>query len=193
MKSLLARNDRDHCEVRPWSSHCPTESKYIKLHKWRVRYGGLESANIFSDPLPVILSDAFGDPRQTPDLLLLQLDVAVKYGVRELLEERKLVQVNLLCEEPVLEVGGRPVVVITIRIAVGLGRRLGGGLEEGMVLLNVIDRSSNLFHVVGSGKVVVPFGEQPSDGREQFGTTLLREVCSERVDGDVDCPAVCLE
>jgi len=62
-----------------------------------------------------------------------------------------------------------------------------------MVLLNVIHRSSNLFHVVGSGEVVVPFGEQPPDGWEQFGTTLLREVCSERVDGDVDCPAVSFE
>jgi len=95
--------------------------KYIKLHKWRARYEGLESANILSNPLPVILSDAFGDPRQTPDLLLLQLDVTVKYGVRKLLEERKLVQVNFLCEEPILEVGGSPVVVITIRIAIGLG------------------------------------------------------------------------
>ena len=107
--------------VRLRSSHCPTGSKYIKLHKWRVHYEDLESANILSNPLPIILSDTLRDPSKTPDLLLLQLDVAVKHGVRELLEERELVQVNLLREEPVLEVGGRPMVVVTVGVTIGLG------------------------------------------------------------------------
>ena len=81
------------------------QSEYIKLHKGRVHYKDLESTNILSNPLPVVLSNTLGDPSKTPDLLLLQLDVAVKHGIRKLLEEGKLVQVNFLPKEPVLEVG----------------------------------------------------------------------------------------
>ena len=126
----------------------------------------LESTDILSNPLSVILGDTFSNPSEASDLLLLQLDVTIENCVRELLEKCELIQVNFLGEKPVFEVGSQPMIVVTIRIAAVVGRRLGGSLKERTVLWDVVYRSSDLFYVVSSSEVVVPFGEQSSNRRE---------------------------
>ena len=106
MSEVLARSDRDHWKCGKSFHNIVQQNQSTSNYIGGVRYEDLECANILPNPFPVILSNALSDPSKTPDLLLLQLDVAVKHSVRELLEERKLVQVDLLREEPVLEMGG---------------------------------------------------------------------------------------
>ena len=106
VSEALARSDRDHWKCGKSFHNIVQQNQSTSNYIGGVRYEDLECANILSNPLPVILSNALGNPGKAPDLLLLQLDVAVKYSIRELLHERELVQVNLLGEEPVLEMGG---------------------------------------------------------------------------------------
>lgn len=114
-------------------------------------------------PILRILRNALRDPRQIPDLLLLQLHVAEEHSVLELLQERLLVQEHLHAEESVLQLRRSSKVVhipIPIRLA---GLHVA---EERAVLRHALAGCSDLVDVVGLGELVVSLGPQATDGRE---------------------------
>jgi hypothetical protein len=63
----------------------------------------LKDGNKVLDPITSILSNTFGDPRNTADLMLLEFEIAKEDAILELLEEGELVQMDLSSEEPVLK------------------------------------------------------------------------------------------
>ena len=66
-------------------------------------------------PFLRILGNTLRNPSQVADLLLLQLRVAVKHPILELLQERLFVKLDFFAEEPVLEVGSSSQVVLACR------------------------------------------------------------------------------
>lgn len=63
----------------------------------------LENRNEVLNAIPRVLSDTLCNPRNTPDFMLFELQVAIKDCVLELLKERLFVEMNLLRDELVLE------------------------------------------------------------------------------------------
>lgn len=99
-----------------------------------------------------ILRNALCDPRQTPNLLLLQLRVAVEHAKLELLQERQLVQVHLRREEPALQTRRSTPVVPVFTCSCTLrkeGSVLGYSIAHRADLVNFIRPSQN---VVASGE-----------------------------------------
>ena len=153
-------------------------------------------------PVARVLRNALRDPRDAPDLLLLELDVAVEHRELKLLQERELVEVHLVHEEAVLEVRRRvahaevPQQVrraLPSAAAVHLTGSSGGSIEERTVLSDGVNSLADLLDVVGAREHVVALGEEAADGGEELCALLLGELRAEGIDGDIDCTAVSLE
>lgn len=119
-------------------------------------------------PIPRILSNALRNPRQTPNLMLFQLDITIKHPIMELLEECLLIQMHLHGEEAVFQSGcqRRDIArgTITRRMSPAPARR---GIEERAILWHHVADSPHLVNVVCPGKRVIPFRIETSDGRKE--------------------------
>ena len=143
-------------------------------------------------PVSCILSNTLRNPSETPDLLFLELHVRVEHCVLELLQERLLVEMHLVKEEPILELGANTTVVYlteevrraavrVLRPATTTRRRV----KEGAIFRHRLARSTDLIDIVRTRKLIVALREETTDGGEESGTLLFRELCAEGVDGDV--------
>ena len=128
------------------------------------------------NPVPRLLCDTLGDPRQVPDLLLLELEVSVEHAILELLQERQLVVVHLRDEELVLQLRRDAEVPILMRAG---ARR---AVEERAVLRDAFADRAHLVDVVCFCELVVSLGEEAADGREQARALFLGELGVEGVD-----------
>ena len=137
--------------------------------------------------VPRLLCDTLGDPRQVPDLLLLELEVSVEHAVLELLQERQLVVVHLRDEELVLQLRRDAEVPILVRAG---ARR---AVEKRTVLRDAFADRAHLVDVICFCELVVSLGEEAADGRKEARALFLGELCVERVDRDVDRAPVGLE
>jgi hypothetical protein len=126
--------------------------------------------------------NVLGDPGQTPDLLLLQLDEAEEDPILKLLQERLLVQLDIIPKEPILQTQS-PLASIALTSHPIPTSSL---LEERLVLHHPITNRLDLIHIVRPRQHVVSFGVQAPDGREETGAAFFGEVGVEGVKGDVD-------
>lgn len=65
--------------------------------------------------------------------------------------------------------------------------------KEPAILNHRITRNLDPLNIVRTLQRHRPRRPQPPHTRVQFRALVFREVCAERVDGDVDCAAVCFE
>lgn len=131
-------------------------------------------------------SHALRYPRQVPDLLLLELDKAVKHGQPKLLQERVPVDMHLPLEEFVLE--ARPVRIpapgSTVQATPARPGRFGSIVEKGLVFGDIFDAGLDRVDVFGTGEGVVAFWVETTDGREQLGPLFLAQLGTETVQRD---------
>jgi len=159
-----------------------------KKRKWNSSEYGYKIIN----PIPRVLGDTLRNPRQTPNLMLLQLDIAIKHPILELLQERHLIQMHLHREETVFQrrSHSRDVALISRRRTIRPRRRR---IKERAILWDVFTYHSHLVDIVCFGEGVVTFGIETADGREEFRALFFGEFGVEGVDGDVDGAAVGFE
>lgn len=169
--------------------------------------GTSENGNKVVDSVLCVLSDALCDlcsvsappwsrhdkpaathPSQVPNLLLFELDEAVEDGILELLKEALLVELDVVFKELVLQAGTLVRIVSAVRVFEG--RSASCLFKERAVFRNVIDSLDHGIDIVCASKRIVAFRVQSSDGGEQLCTLFLGELSAERIDGDVECPAI---
>lgn len=135
-------------------------------------------------------------PNQVPYLLLLEPDKAIKHGILELLQERAKVDAHLVFVEFIFQtrslgVPARSAQLIVVRVV--RRQALLGRVKERLVLGDVFDGGLDGIHILGPRQGVVTLREQPSDRREQPRPLFLGQLCSKRVQRDIDCTSVRFE
>ena len=139
-------------------------------------------------PISSLLCNALRDPRNVPDLLLLQLHVRVENAVLELLQKCHLVQIYLFHEKLVLNLSRCPFIVSSRCASIHAH-----AFKERPVFCHAVARDPHLVNVFCPHKRVISAGEQASNSRKKSGPLFLRQSCANRVDSNIDRPSVGLE
>lgn len=154
----------------------------------RLAFIVLQYGNIAVDPILLVLGNAFCDPYNVSDLLLLELDVRIKHTIVELLLECQTIQKHFVLKELVFQCLANSWCVKewSIFLKAHYINTISFSTLFQIPYMKHFASSLDLFKFIGNGKLCVSFRIQSSNHREKFLAIFLGQFSAKRVDSDVD-------